>query len=312
MTRKHHIVNISGGIPSWLAGKRAVAKYSVDDVQLVFADTLLEDEDLYRFLIAGAANIYGLPRKETADLEARALALPACEDALEGAEDWRQVFKNLEPRKTALADLRRDTAARVPGLVWIAEGRHVWEIFFDEKFLANSRLDPCSRILKRTLLDGRTAGYRPEETTKHVGLDWTEQHRVERFAKNVAPFKVESLLCETPLLMKSSIFELASAEGIEPPRLYAMGFPHNNCGGFCVKAGQGHFTKLYHNMPRRYAFHEFLVQEIRDYIGKPVSMLQERRGGVDYPLTLRTLRKRIEAKEKIDMFDFGGCGCALE
>jgi hypothetical protein len=39
-------------------------------------------------------------------------------------------------------------------------------------------------------------------------------------------------------------------------------------------------------------------------------MMTDRTGnGVKKPLTMRTLRLRIEAGEQADMFDIGGCGC---
>ena len=44
------IVSISGGLGSALAGERAIQRYGRDNVALWFADTLEEDEDLYRFL----------------------------------------------------------------------------------------------------------------------------------------------------------------------------------------------------------------------------------------------------------------------
>jgi hypothetical protein len=99
------------------------------------------------------------------------------------------------------------------------------------------------------------------------------------------------------------------AEGIEPPRLYRLGFAHNNCGGFCVKAGQGHFALLLEAMPERYAYHERREQELRDHLGKDVAILRDRHGGETRPLTLREFRERRQAGEPCDLFDIGGCGC---
>ena len=102
-------------------------------------------------------------------------------------------------------------------------------------------------------------------------------------------------------------------EGIRLPRLYELGFAHNNCGGFCVKAGQGHFANLLRAMPARYAKHEALERAMRAYLGKDVSVLTDRRGdGKKKPLTLRDLRMRIESGAQVDAFDIGGCGCFVE
>lgn len=48
------VVFYSGGLMSWAAGKRAVAKYGAENTTLLFTDTLIEDADLYRFLEEGA------------------------------------------------------------------------------------------------------------------------------------------------------------------------------------------------------------------------------------------------------------------
>ena len=54
-----HIVFFSSGIASWMAAKRVAAKHGVENLFLVFADTLIEDEDNYRFLQEAAANVGG-------------------------------------------------------------------------------------------------------------------------------------------------------------------------------------------------------------------------------------------------------------
>jgi hypothetical protein len=102
------------------------------------------------------------------------------------------------------------------------------------------------------------------------------------------------------------------AIGIEPPRLYKMGFPHNNCGGFCVKAGQAQFAQLLKQLPERYAYHEAQEELNRQQVGD-FSVLADRSGdGKKKPLTLRVFRERIEAGETLDRHDWGGCGCALD
>lgn len=45
-----HVVMYSGGIGSWAAAKRVIEKRGTDNVILLFTDTMIEDEDLYRFL----------------------------------------------------------------------------------------------------------------------------------------------------------------------------------------------------------------------------------------------------------------------
>ena len=60
-----HIVNFSGGVGSWAAAKRVAAKHGTADLTLLFADVLIEDDDLYTFLVRAAANVTGVPPSHT-------------------------------------------------------------------------------------------------------------------------------------------------------------------------------------------------------------------------------------------------------
>ena len=78
-------------------------------------------------------------------------------------------------------------------LVTIADGRDVWEVFFDEKMIGNTRVDICSRILKRDLARKWIENkYEPGEVIVYMGIDWTEIHRYER------PFSPATSMQEIP------------------------------------------------------------------------------------------------------------------
>lgn len=49
----------SGGAGSWATAKRVAEKHGTDSLVLLFADTLVEDPDLYRFLRESAENVGG-------------------------------------------------------------------------------------------------------------------------------------------------------------------------------------------------------------------------------------------------------------
>ena len=206
----------------------------------------------------------------------------------------------------------KDAAANVGGtLIYINEGRDIWEVFKDKRFLGNSRLANCSHELKqkpaRDWLDNNCD---PAETVVYLGIDWTETHRLAAIIKNYLPFIAEAPLTEPPYLDKQRLIEWAKNEGLKTPRLYDMGFAHNNCGGGCVRAGQAQFTKLYKEMPERFAVWAEKEQGMRDYLDKDVSILKETKNGMSRPLTLLSLQQRIDqTPEQIDMFDIGGCGC---
>jgi hypothetical protein len=100
------------------------------------------------------------------------------------------------------------------------------------------------------------------------------------------------------------------AEGLRPPRLYREGFRHNNCGGFCVKGGQASFALLLRRHPDRYRYHERREQELRRRLGKDVSILRDRRGGITRPLTLRSFRRRLECDAgDFERGEWGACSC---
>lgn len=198
-------------------------------------------------------------------------------------------------------------------LIKISEGRSVWEVLFAKRMMGGSGgPDPCSRILKRELADKwLEENCDPTDTRVYVGIDWSEIHRFERLRPRKAKkgWAYFAPMTEPPYQMKADMMADLLACGIEAPRLYGMGFEHNNCGGFCVKAGISHFRHLLQVMPERYAYHEAKEQEFRMMIDKDVAILKDRRGGVTKPLTLKALRERIERGTHVEQFDFGGCGC---
>jgi hypothetical protein len=198
-------------------------------------------------------------------------------------------------------------------LVRVAEGRDIWQVFRDTRYLGNTRADPCSRILKREqsrkwLTDNRD----PADTVVVLGFDWTEVHRLDRARKAWEPWKIAAPMVEPPYRMRTELLAEAETRGIVTQRLYRMGMPHANCGGGCVKAGQGHFASLLAAWPSRYAEWEANEEAIRQHLDKDVSILRDRAGGTTDVLTLRALRERIEAGQPIQMLDFGGCACMEE
>lgn len=252
-----HIIMYSGGIGSWATARRVIDKYGKQDVVLLFTDTLIEDEDLYRFL-----------EETVKDL---------------GCEYYK-----------------------------IADGRDPWEIFKHKRYLGNSRQANCSHILKQDLSrKWIEANFKPDECVLYLGIDWTEVHRTAAPTRNWLPYKVEFPMCDEPYVAKDEMLAQLAERGIEIPRLYKLGFSHNNCGGFCVRAGQGHFAKLLETMPDRYAYHEQKEQEMRDFLGKDVSILRRQRNGEKERLTLRQLREELQSgqDQNVDREDFGGCGC---
>lgn len=241
-----------------MAGKRLSESIPPSDLIHLFTDTLMEDPDLYRFLVEGAENIGG-------------------------------------------------------ELVHLIEGRTPWQVFKDNRFLGNSRVDLCSRILKREIADKyiKTNFPDPSTVTIYLGYDWTEIHRYKRAAARWLPYIVKSPMCDPPFMRKDQMEEELAKQGIKRARLYDLGFAHNNCGGFCIKAGEAHFEHLLNTLPDVFAYHEQQEQKLREYLGKDVAVLRHRSGPKEnQPLTLREFRElHTTGQLKIDWTDIGGCGC---
>ena len=198
--------------------------------------------------------------------------------------------------------------------IYLNEGRDIWTLFKDQKFLGNSRVANCSKLLKqRPARKWLEANCDPQETTVYVGIDWSEVHRLPAIVKNYKPYTVESPLAEPPYRDKDELLAWAKAEGLPIPRLYKMGFAHNNCGGGCVRAGQGQFKKLLETMPERFDVWMQKEQEVIGVVGREVSILTEVVNGVKKPLPLIELKRRVEEQPQlIDDYDIGACGCFFQ
>lgn len=269
------VVFFSGGEMSWAAAKRTVAKYGVENTTLLFTDTKIEDPDLYRFLREAGENV-GAP------------------------------------------------------CVWLQDGRTPFEVFDDVGMLGNSRFDPCSRVLKREPAERWLEDHCiPSETILVAGIDWTETHRFDGDPKPAHPERRTGFknryaalgwphawapMTEAPYLGRREVAAWLKAEGIKRARLYELGFAHNNCGGFCVKAGKGHWAHLLRALPEVYARAE--AGEIAFNARRPGKKFQTIVQDVhadrpNTPVSLTELRARIESRQ-VDLFDIGGCGCFVD
>lgn len=259
MTTPRHVVQFSTGIGSAEVARRVVAEYGIANVTLLTADTLVEDDDNWRFA--------------------------------------REVV----------------TLLGVPWTV-LAEGRTPMQAGRDVRVVPNNRMAVCSRLLKRDLLRRHIEhNYDPAETVIHLGFDWTEPHRLTAAKPHWAPWTIDAVLTRPPYAHKAELLSAWQARGIEPPRLYAQGFSHANCGGACVRGGQAQWNLLLNVNRPRYLAWEHDEETTRDMLGKDVSILRDRTGGRLVPLTLRRFREEREAQPSLfDSDDWGSCGCFTE
>lgn len=208
----------------------------------------------------------------------------------------------------------------------ISVGLTPWQLFRKEGMIGNNGAPICSVRLKREPLnawmesrfnlsdDQDSFSFLPAATIT-LGFDWTELHRVSDFQAEQPSWRLSAPMTETPYWDKCRMILEAERLGFKTPELYVLGFPHNNCGGVCIRAGISHFVHLLAVLPARYA--ETELEELatndefvrRGIKGGPFSILRDRRGGQTKPLLLRDLRLRVEAGEKFPRDEWGGCGC---
>ena len=249
-------ISFSGGMGSAVSALTAL-EHDLD-FNLIFADTLIEDEDLYRF---------------------------------------------------------NEDVARACGkqITTLTDGRTPWDVFIDKRWIGNSRTAHCSTELKTKPVRKWLAENSKPDDPLVLGMDLFEMDRIERAAKNWMPRPVISLLVEYKV-MRPDFEPILERHGIKKPRLYAQGYEHNNCGGFCCKAGLRQFERLYRTNPERYAYHEREMQRAMGAIGETARpFLRKVNKGETQYITLLEFREELDAgTAELPMFTEAGCACFID
>lgn len=250
-----NIVSFSTGLSSALTVDRVLKNYGREQVEVIFMDTKIEDEDNYRFM----------------------------DDCM---KRWGSATK----------------------ITVLAEGRTPYEVSRAQHVIPNQKLAPCTFRLKiEVFTDYLKNKYKSEPLIIHIGYDYTEMHRIPATEKN---YKSLGWVADFPLLWKP--YELRRYSdvvrhdwGIEPPRMYLLGYTHANCGGMCVKQGQGDWIRTLINFPERYKQAEEWEQEMRDHPKrKNYAILRDQTEATVKPLTLKELRERYEASQgQMNLFE---------
>lgn len=169
------------------------------------------------------------------------------------------------------------------------------DVFFRQRFLGNSRIDPCSRLLKRETITRFMLAVWPTSPL-YVGIGPNEWDRMSTIKPRWAALGIN---CYAPLIDDLSVGDDMSTQHRVSellgfmPELYALGFRHNNCGGACIKAGQREWARLLYYLPDVYAEWELAENIFRARHGD-YSILRDRRNGATQPLPLYTFRRWME------------------
>lgn len=199
----------------------------------------------------------------------------------------------------------------------------VWALFRREGLIGSDLYPICSTKLKREPLnewmeqnysmDRNQSQLWREDATVVMGFDWTEGHRVSHLQQEHPTWRISAPMTDEPIWDKCKIITESVKLGLPEQTLYKLGFPHNNCGGTCVRGGITHWVHVHKHRPKKFAQWESdelaTIENFATRGIQPWSILKDRRGGETNLLTLQMLRHRIESGEKFSTMEWGGCGC---
>ncbi|MGI3746272.1 MAG: hypothetical protein ACRYF8_12360 [Janthinobacterium lividum] len=145
-------------------------------------------------------------------------------------------------------------------------GADIIEVFRRERFMMSRQGAPCTRILKRRLMD---SWKRPGDVMV-FGYTAEESDRFDDFRDRNPDRPVIAPLIERGL-RKDDCKAMIQRAGIELPVMYSLGYDNANCIG-CVKGGEGYFRAIREDFPEQF---ESLCQ-VQDLLG-PGSYLHRNR-----------------------------------
>jgi hypothetical protein len=192
------------------------------------------------------------------------------------------------------------------------DGRTPEDVFFQAKYLGNSRFAQCSIDLKvkQTILFLEELSQKDITPILYFGIGPQEEHRADSLREHYKENPIEPIETRFPLLEEENKFinpkyVIQNEWGIKLPRMYDLGFSHANCAGRCVRAGLHHYALLYKVWRDRFMKQEEMEQNFRKTYDLDVSMIK-RKGK---PYTLKQFREEMLEKmtpEELDKYSKGG------
>jgi hypothetical protein len=143
-------------------------------------------------------------------------------------------------------------------------GASTVEVFRRKRFMRSQHGAPCSKILKRELLDKWS---HPDDVPV-VGFTVEEADRFEDFREH-HPTALAPLIERG--LSKADCLAMIERAGIELPAMYRLGYSNANCIG-CVKGGEGYWNKIRRDFPEQ--FEE--MAQMQEQIGPGAYLFRDR------------------------------------
>ncbi|WP_117182386.1 hypothetical protein [Pseudomonas amygdali] len=153
-------------------------------------------------------------------------------------------------------------------------GADIIEVFRRERFIKNQYGAPCTKLLKRRLLDT----WKLPGDVMVFGYTAEEADRLDDFRERNPDRPVIAPLIERGL-GKEDCKAMIQRAGIELPVMYRMGYDNANCIG-CVKGGEGYFRAIREDFPEQF---EALCQ-VQDTLGSGSYLHRNRTTNVRFSL----------------------------
>lgn len=147
-------------------------------------------------------------------------------------------------------------------------------VFWMKRFVKSRYGTPCSRELKRRVLD---AWAQPNDVLV-LGFTTEERDRYDDFIEHFPDRPAFAPLIDRGL-SKSDCLGMLQNAGLELPEMYRLGYSNANCIG-CVKGGQGYWNKVRRDFPEAFE----AQAQVEDEIGPGAYLFRNRTTGVRYSL----------------------------
>jgi 3'-phosphoadenosine 5'-phosphosulfate sulfotransferase (PAPS reductase)/FAD synthetase len=211
-------------------------------------------------------------------------------------------------------------------LLW--DGRNPLQVGEDEHIIPNQFLAKCSDRLKIDVMQRHVRQYQAagQQVVMVIGYDYRDAQPRGNKPQGRLPgtrkaWAKQGVLVDYPLLDKPVELDSGAtvkAWGVQPQRMYALGYSHGNCGGSCVKQGKGDWRRTLTHFPERYAEAEAWERKMRENpTNAGYTFLRDERDGYGGNITLEQLRLETEAADarQLRLFAFSddaGQVCGVE
>lgn len=153
-------------------------------------------------------------------------------------------------------------------------GASAIEVFRRKRYMAGRTGAPCSKVLKRDVLDA----YCRADDVMVLGYTAEEQARYDRFLDSNNAAIVQAPLIDRGLT-KADCLAMVERAGIVLPLMYRLGFNNANCIG-CVKGGEGYMNKVRREFPIQFE----RLAEVQELIGPSAYLFRDRKTGKRFSL----------------------------